>query len=119
LRISDPHRRYAGGWDAGDATRDAETWLRFLLGKIRQKDGVIMSPSGLSAGVGIWSVNILLAMVVGITGWNVNRTCQQIDEHENRIQTVEKAIVRFETVPGDIKEIKNDLKQMAKDRRPQ
>lgn len=70
-----------------------------------------MSPVNTTANLAVWGVNILMAAVIGITSWTVNRTVQQIDSQEVRIQQVERAIIRFETVPTDIREIKQDLKR--------
>ena len=71
-----------------------------------------MSPANIASGTVLWGVNALLALTVGVVGWNVSREYDRNDDQEKRIQAVEKACVKMDYMGDDIREIKGDVKKL-------
>jgi len=66
----------------------------------------------------VWAANALLALVMGVCGWNINREYDRNDDQDRRIQAVERAIVKLDFMSDDLKEIKSDVKRLNRDRSP-
>jgi hypothetical protein len=67
-----------------------------------------------TTNLALWAAQGLLAITMGLVGWNVNREYARNDNQEQRIQAIERTIVKMDFMSDDIKEIKTDMKKVLR-----
>jgi len=61
-----------------------------------------------------WLVNALMLAVLGLVGYSYSGTCDKVNEHERRIQAVERTTVKMDYMQADLTEIKEDVKKLTR-----
>ena len=62
-----------------------------------------------------WLVNALLLAVLGLVGYSYSGTCEKVNDHERRIQAVERTTVKMDFMQDDLAEIKEDVKKLVRE----
>lgn len=60
----------------------------------------------------LWGYQILLSIVLAITGYNVAREVNRMDAMEEQIQETRRDVVKFNMMCEDIKEIRSNVMKL-------
>ena len=61
-----------------------------------------------------WLVGILVMVLISVVGYSYSGTCDKVNEHERRIQAVERTSVKMDFIQVDLTEVKKDVKELIR-----
>ena len=81
-----------------------------------------MTISALINGNSRWVVDGMFIVLIGVFGWTVNKADSKVENHEARIQIIERTAaetsVELRYISQDLAEIKGDLKYLRNKANP-